>query len=373
MLAVGWREEAEARIVLESKRRDEFMLVLRHIDTIGGRTPPEINASSVDVLLRWADEYQIEALRDRCEAFLQENSPADLDGLCRALRYGLSGWRERCLEALAEDMPRYKADLRTYVSDPSVMEALWPVLHAAAGLVPRDAATYGFDEAASDGSLHAVWPFVEAAIEAPLAKSAAVVAATAAEVFARNAGVRHSDENKVPRHFFAGALCGATALFIAYGAVRSLRGEVNFVSVPWLAEYVVGDSALLGLWLGAVVEVFLAICYFTYLALTDPKYAEFGDNYQELVICGCFIGWVLVAPGVFGGHLFGMLCGTPVWCCALMFAALWASVLHWSRHDHAWPFPPLWALFALCLLPAVGAWHVEGLWHMSSSGITTVV
>jgi len=367
MLEMGLREEREGRVVLEDKSASDFAEVLRHINTLGGRSPPDVCADSVNILIQWADEYQIETLRDRCEAFLLKAEPPSLDGLRQALRYDLSRRREQCLEALSKDLPRHKAGLREFLREPAVLEALWPALRAAAGLQPGAPA-----EVVSCDALELVWPFVEAALDAPAERSAAVAAANAAAVSAaagvgpgapssmaavvRRSSVRQTNADP-PRDFFAGALCAAATVILAILTAGWVRFHVPTAYLEWA-----------GLWLGSSTVVVLMMCYSVYLALTDQKYGGFGESIHSLASFGLFVGWALAAPGLLGGLVLGGLpplrsaSGTPLpaWCGSLALGLAMARLVQGQQRGQGWPFPPSWAVVVLCALPAGGALLVGG-------------
>eukprot|EP00438_Fugacium_kawagutii_P007775 Skav210425 [mRNA] locus=scaffold1573:407495:408481:+ [translate_table: standard] len=74
MLQSEMQEAQTGRILLKDKTRSELEEVLKHLDLRGGALPPPITRENVEVLLQFADEYQITGLRDRCIPLMKELS-----------------------------------------------------------------------------------------------------------------------------------------------------------------------------------------------------------------------------------------------------------------------------------------------------------
>ena len=98
MLQSGLQEAREGRIVLEGKLLSEFQIVLPFIEVFGGALPPPVTKDNVMILLKWADEYQMEMLTRRCEefcfTFLDANTISSLE---IALDFKLQNFVDKCI------------------------------------------------------------------------------------------------------------------------------------------------------------------------------------------------------------------------------------------------------------------------------------
>lgn len=99
MLDSGMCESQEGRIRLKGKSKAEFCEFLRHLDN-GSAELPEITGETVPRLLHWADEYGVDGLRQRCEAFLLKQPADGLEALKQAVRYQLAQRRDQCVKEL---------------------------------------------------------------------------------------------------------------------------------------------------------------------------------------------------------------------------------------------------------------------------------
>eukprot|EP00931_Biecheleriopsis_adriatica_P047474 TRINITY_DN27371_c0_g1_i1.p1 TRINITY_DN27371_c0_g1~~TRINITY_DN27371_c0_g1_i1.p1 ORF type:complete len:318 (-),score=71.91 TRINITY_DN27371_c0_g1_i1:24-950(-) len=165
MLESGMRESKEGQIVLDGKRKEDFSIVMQHLSLSGGAAPPEITEETVQVLLAWADEYQMDGLKERCERFLLSrdfHKPKVVqDGLTSAIRYNLESLRDRCVTSIADSIFVHRGALIEYLHDASVMSVLLPKVYQAVGLqLPEQLADPG------KLTVEVLWPLVIRAVEA---------------------------------------------------------------------------------------------------------------------------------------------------------------------------------------------------------------
>ena len=83
MLQSDMQEAHSGRIVLKDKKLEDFKLVLEHLDVRGGALPPPIKRDKLELMLEYADEYQISGLKDRCQSFLQRLSKTEPEYVLR--------------------------------------------------------------------------------------------------------------------------------------------------------------------------------------------------------------------------------------------------------------------------------------------------
>jgi hypothetical protein len=86
-------------------------------------------------LSKWADEYQIQALTEKCERILL-GQPVDGAALQHAVKYNLPRRRAQCITAMQRNIERYIDDLSVLTSRECEehLKALWPQMVKAAGL-----------------------------------------------------------------------------------------------------------------------------------------------------------------------------------------------------------------------------------------------
>lgn len=154
MLTAGMKEGREGRVALAGKRSEEFAVVLQHLDTAGGGEPPEVEHEHLEILLRWADEYQMEMLRARIERVLLQQRADDVSALKVAVDFGLSERRRQCVEAISKNISKHLFSLQRHVDDASILEGLWPAIFRAAGIhEPTEPIT-------GSPRLAVVWPLI---------------------------------------------------------------------------------------------------------------------------------------------------------------------------------------------------------------------
>ena len=164
MLQSDMCESEQGRISLEGESKDEFCTLLRYICSKGGAALPDINKQTCEVLLKWADKYQINGLIERCEQFLKNEMCGDgkkdvLGGLRLAIEYKLVGLQQIAAGSLASDLFKYRHDLVHFAENPAIMQIVLPKLFAAAGIETK------MELPTDSVEIKHVWPLVARSLE----------------------------------------------------------------------------------------------------------------------------------------------------------------------------------------------------------------
>jgi len=154
MLESDMRETHEGRIYLPGKSKDEFKQVLPWLNDLEPKVA--VTVETLPVLLRWAQEYEIDRLTAACERFLSDVD-VSVTELKLALDFNLKERTAQCLSAISADVAKHIGDLQQIASQGEVMRHLWPSIFAAAGLTapPKSLQT---------GVSAELWPLIKAAV-----------------------------------------------------------------------------------------------------------------------------------------------------------------------------------------------------------------
>lgn len=135
MLENDMIESQTGRITLPGKSKEEFREVLPWLGLATSVMGAVVTAENLLVLLKWANEYDIEPLQRACEQYRLQQ-PVDAEALKIAVQFRMAKRVEQCLGVISQDLGKCVCALGEFTDDPSIMEALWPVLFKAAGLSP---------------------------------------------------------------------------------------------------------------------------------------------------------------------------------------------------------------------------------------------
>merc|ERR1712137_1396916 len=112
MLEADMNEADDGLMRLPGKCKAEFEAVYAFIGTL--QEAPAIEFGSIPMLLRWADEYDIEKLRTACERELMKHEPS-IDILQSAVQHGLADCRAKCIDTITFDLPSHIGALEAVV------------------------------------------------------------------------------------------------------------------------------------------------------------------------------------------------------------------------------------------------------------------
>eukprot|EP00440_Ansanella_granifera_P011004 gb/GFBE01011934.1/.p1 GENE.gb/GFBE01011934.1/~~gb/GFBE01011934.1/.p1 ORF type:complete len:289 (+),score=65.09 gb/GFBE01011934.1/:1-867(+) len=173
MLSSKMQEGIDKEIFLKGKNKQEFVTFWKMLQPGNFES---ITSENAHFLLQWADEYQIEGLKCRCEEFLMAKEVpreplAANASLQEACIYRMTRRREQVLSIIKGDMPRYLGGLDSIAPESAEsLREIWPELCDAAGVaVPGKQAGHAeASDAPPTGHISSMWPFIAAAIRTRL-------------------------------------------------------------------------------------------------------------------------------------------------------------------------------------------------------------
>lgn len=154
MLNSQMQEGMTNRISLPGKTKGELEVFYKSLQV---STEEALTLESATCLVKWADEYQIENLKAKCEQFLLKQ-PVNAQGLQLAVKYGLSRRIMQCLNSFKKDLVKHVDGMvvLTGREGEEYMKELWPLVVRRAGLeLPIPDVVH----------LPVIWPFLSAAVK----------------------------------------------------------------------------------------------------------------------------------------------------------------------------------------------------------------
>ena len=153
MLNSAMKEGSENLVRLPGKTRTEFQTFYKSLQlhSMEAMTP-----STALSLTKWADEYQVEALKAKCEDFLT-TQPVDGIALQHAVKYRLEKRTRQCLNQMKLNIEHHVDDLKAATGSQEHLKELWPVICRKAGFSRMIALP-------PPKHLDSMWSFVSAAI-----------------------------------------------------------------------------------------------------------------------------------------------------------------------------------------------------------------
>ncbi|CAE7041889.1 bath-38 [Symbiodinium sp. CCMP2592] len=157
MLNSDMKEGRGARIQLPGKCKSQLEAFYKSLQLC---TMEPLTLENVAFLTQWADEYQIEALKGKCEAFLISNAPIDGPGLQFAVKYGLHDRTKQCLNAMKSNVEEHIVDLRVLTTKDcqEYLQEFWPLILSKAGFIAG-----GMDLPPPE-HVASMWPFLVRAV-----------------------------------------------------------------------------------------------------------------------------------------------------------------------------------------------------------------
>jgi len=153
MLNSAMKEGSENFVRLPGKSRMEFQTFYKSLQlhSMEAMTP-----STALCLTKWADEYQVEALRAKCEDFLT-TQPVDGSALQHAVKYRLEKRTRQCVNQMKLNIEHHVDDLKVLAGSQEHLKEFWPLICRMAGfpqMIPLPPPEH----------LDSMWSFVSAAV-----------------------------------------------------------------------------------------------------------------------------------------------------------------------------------------------------------------
>jgi len=155
MLCSSMQEGSGREIRLPGKNERELSMFYKSLQL---HTMVPLTKDSAIFLSRWADEYQVDALKNKCEDFLLSSVPVDGSSLKHAVTYGMHKRAKQCIQTMLQDAAKYVDDLRVLAEDGAKehLQAVWPALCSSAGI--------GRFPMPQPYEVRVMWPFLAAAV-----------------------------------------------------------------------------------------------------------------------------------------------------------------------------------------------------------------
>eukprot|EP00928_Gymnodinium_smaydae_P091792 TRINITY_DN75530_c0_g1_i1.p1 TRINITY_DN75530_c0_g1~~TRINITY_DN75530_c0_g1_i1.p1 ORF type:complete len:251 (+),score=36.65 TRINITY_DN75530_c0_g1_i1:76-828(+) len=155
MLSSSMKEGSEQEIRLPGKIEQEFSLFYKSLQL---HTMVPLTKDSALFLCKWADEYQIEALKGKCEEFLISSVPVDGPSLKHAVTYGLKRRTRQCIARMVQDVENHMDDFRLLAEAglEDCLKAVWPFICTSAGV-----STFTMPQV---DMVKNMWPFLVASV-----------------------------------------------------------------------------------------------------------------------------------------------------------------------------------------------------------------
>ena len=155
MLNSAMKEGSGTSIKLPGKNKSELETFYNSLHIC---TMKPLTKENAKFLAQWADEYQVDALKNQCEEFLMEHLPADAFGFQHAVKCNLKKRTQQCLDVMKEKLEDHVNDLRVLVGRECQehLAHLWP-------LILQKADLQDFPMPSPD-HLETMWPFLAQAV-----------------------------------------------------------------------------------------------------------------------------------------------------------------------------------------------------------------
>ncbi|CAK9017596.1 unnamed protein product [Durusdinium trenchii] len=155
MLSSAMKEGTGTSIQLPGKRKSELEKFYKALQLY---TMEPLTQESAMFLTQWADEYQIDALKEKCEDFLVAKVPVDGVGLQHAVKYGLQRRTRQCLDIMKEKLEDHVHHLQVLTTRECQehLTQLWPLILQKAGVK--------FFPLPPPAHLESMWPFLAQAV-----------------------------------------------------------------------------------------------------------------------------------------------------------------------------------------------------------------
>lgn len=153
MLSSDMKEGSENLVRLPGKIKTEFQTFYKALQLYSMEA---LTPSTALSLAKWADEYQVEALKSKCDDFLL-SQPVDAIALEHAVQYRLEKRTRQCLNEMKANIERHVDDLKVLTGSQEHLKEIWPLICSKAGF-PKQITLPPSEHVDS------MWSFVSAAI-----------------------------------------------------------------------------------------------------------------------------------------------------------------------------------------------------------------
>jgi hypothetical protein len=166
MLTTDMNERQRREIKLPGKDPDEFR---DFVDSLQLCTAKPLTHESALRLSTWADEYQVDALKEKCEDYLMKfmiTSSSFARDYEHAVRHNLTRWAQKCLAAAKEELPRFlakDANCGILLGDDLTVQKIWPTVCEKTGLA-FFSSTWSAPPAEH---VRSMWPILRKALKVP--------------------------------------------------------------------------------------------------------------------------------------------------------------------------------------------------------------
>jgi len=165
MLMSEMSERRTGAITLPDKDKDEFLDFVSSLQIV---TDKEYTNERAVTLSRWADEYQVDALKTICERHMVDEMPVTIDSfsedLSHASRYNLPDRVEQCLDAAADDLVKFldkPENLEVLTSDDAHVKGMWTHICGECDLF---SSTNLHEQPPPASQFRCFWPFIRSAL-----------------------------------------------------------------------------------------------------------------------------------------------------------------------------------------------------------------
>ena len=134
MLCSDMKEGSENLVRLPGKIKTEFQTFYKALQLYSMEA---LTPSTALSLATWADEYQVEALKSKCDDFLI-SQPVDAIALQHAVKYRLEKRTRQCLNEMKANIECHVDDLKVLTGSREHLKEIWPLICSKAGFPKAD-------------------------------------------------------------------------------------------------------------------------------------------------------------------------------------------------------------------------------------------
>ena len=135
MLSSAMKEGSGTSIQLPGKKFTELDTFYKELQLC---TMKPLTKETAIFLTHWAEEYQVDSLKDKCEAYLLASVPVTGQALHHAVKYGVHKRTKQCLDVMKGDLAKHVNDLEVLTEKgcEEHLKQMWPLILREGGLQP---------------------------------------------------------------------------------------------------------------------------------------------------------------------------------------------------------------------------------------------